>query len=110
PGLGHSRLVLMIASQFDYVRAALRTKTLNHYATVEPRLDAQEGWNAELQKRLRRSVWNSGGCASWYLDEHGRNTVLWPRTTFAFRNLLSQFDAAAYDVTAAAHTPEKVTA
>jgi len=100
-GLGHSSMVLMIESQVGYVRDALRTKALNRYATLEPRLHAQEGWNADLQKRLGRSVWNSGGCASWYLDEHGRNTVLWPRTTFAFRNLLSRFDAAAYDVTAA---------
>jgi len=109
-GLGHSNMVLMIESQVGYVRDALRTKALNHYATLEPRLDVQEGWNADLQKRLGRSVWNSGGCSSWYLDEHGRNTVLWPRTTFAFRNLLSQFDAAAFDVTAAAPSHEKVDA
>ena len=99
--LGHTSMVLMIESQIEYVRDALRTKELNSYATVEPRLAAQESWNADLQKRLGRTVWNSGGCSSWYLDEHGRNTIVWPRTTFTFRNLLSQFDAAAYDVTAA---------
>ena len=43
------------------------------------------------------SVWNTGGCSSWYLDEHGKNTVIWPRTTFAFRQLLGRFDVAAYD-------------
>ena len=43
------------------------------------------------------------------LDEHGRNTVLWPRSTFAFRSLLSSFDAAAYEVTAApADQPEPI--
>jgi hypothetical protein len=47
-------------------------------------------------------VWNTGGCSSWYLDEHGRNTVLWPRTTFKFRELLSRFDVGAYEVRAAA--------
>ncbi len=98
--LGHTSMVLMIESQIEYVRDALRTKELNSYATVEPRLDAQERWNADLQKRLGRTVWNSGGCSSWYLDEQGRNTIVWPRTTFTFRNLLSQFDPAAYDVTA----------
>ncbi len=49
---------------------------------------------------MRRTVWSTGGCASWYLDAHGRNTVLWPRTTVAFRRLLARFDVAAYDVAA----------
>ncbi len=48
---------------------------------------------------MQRTVWNTGGCASWYLDEHGRNTILWPRTTFTFRKLLAEFDPAAYVLT-----------
>jgi cyclohexanone monooxygenase len=81
----------------------------HRYAAVEPRPDAQQAWNDDLQRRMGRTVWNRGGCSSWYLDEHGRNTVLWPRSTFAFRSLLSSFDAAAYEVTAApADQPEPI--
>jgi hypothetical protein len=29
-------------------------------------------------------VWNTGGCASWYLDEHGKNTVLWGGYTWQY--------------------------
>ena len=97
-GLGHSSMVFMIESQLAYIRDAVRTVRAEGLATVEPRLDAQEAWNADLQRRMRRTVWSSGGCASWYLDEHGRNTTLWPRATFTFRRLLSRFDADAYEV------------
>ncbi len=97
-GLGHSSMVFMIESQVAYIRDAVRTVRAEGLATVEPRLDAQEAWNADLQQRMRRTVWSSGGCASWYLDEHGRNTTLWPRATFTFRRLLSRFDADAYEV------------
>ena len=45
---------------------------------------------------MKRTVWTTGGCASWYLDAHGNNTTLWPRTTFAFRGELREFDADAY--------------
>ena len=55
----------------------------------------------EIQRRMKRTVWSTGGCASWYLDAHGNNTTLWPRTTYTFRSLLSRFDVDAYDVEAA---------
>jgi cyclohexanone monooxygenase len=107
-GLGHSSMVFMIESQVAYVVDALRTMRLHGYATVEPTRAAQDAWNADLQRRMRRTVWSTGGCSSWYLDAHGRNTTLWPRTTFAFRRLLARFDPGAYRVEAerAADRPE----
>ena len=33
---------------------------------------------ARPTQKLRDSVWNEGGCASWYLDPNGRNGVWWP--------------------------------
>jgi cyclohexanone monooxygenase len=68
-------------------------------ATVEPTPEAQAAWNSDMQRRMQRTVWSTGGCASWYLDEHGRNTTLWPRTTFAFRGLLRTFDLEKYVAT-----------
>jgi cyclohexanone monooxygenase len=99
--LGHSSMVFMIESQLAYVLDAIAAMRLNRYAAVEPRRDAQDAWNRDLQRRMRRTVWSTGGCASWYLDDHGRNTTLWPRFTFTFRSLLSRFDVDAYDVEAA---------
>jgi cyclohexanone monooxygenase len=81
----------------------------HRYAAVEPRRAAQDAWNRDLQRRMRRTVWSTGGCASWYLDDHGRNTTLWPRATFTFRSLLSRFDVDAYDVEAP-RTDERIPA
>ncbi|MDN5895963.1 MAG: NAD(P)/FAD-dependent oxidoreductase [Nocardioides sp.] len=106
-GLGHSSMVLIIESQIDYIRDAIRTMDAHSYATVEPHLDEQVRWNEDVQRRMGRTVWNSGGCASWYLDAEGRNTTLWPKSTFTFRRLLSRFDVSAYDVTAATETADE---
>ncbi len=62
---------------------------------------AQERWNRDIQRRMKRTVWSAGGCSSWYLDSHGRNVTLWPRTTFKFRQLTRQFDVEQYVVAAA---------
>ncbi|MCW2780957.1 MAG: NAD(P)/FAD-dependent oxidoreductase [Marmoricola sp.] len=98
-GLSHSSMVFIIESQIAYAISALTTMKAKHIASVEPLRAAQEEWNADLQSRMQRTVWNSGGCASWYLDEHGKNTILWPRSTFKFRQLLSTFDIDSYVTT-----------
>ena len=64
--------------------------------TLEVRPEVQEDWNADLQARLRRSVWNTGGCRSWYLDANGRNSVQWPDFTFNFRRRAHRFDPGDY--------------
>jgi cyclohexanone monooxygenase len=97
-GLGHSSMVLMIESQLAYITDALRTMRTQDVATIEPHRSAQDDWNDDIQRRMRRTVWSTGGCSSWYLDAHGKNTTLWPRTTFAFRRLLARFDAENYDL------------
>ena len=61
-----------------------------------------------VQRAMGRTVWTTGGCASWYLDERGRNTTLWPGSTWRFRRHTARFDPAAYRVTAPAPTPEPV--
>ena len=53
-------------------------------ATIEVRADAQDRYNAALERRLDGTVWNTG-CASWYLDRTGRNTTIWPDWTWRFR-------------------------
>ena len=55
----------------------------------------EAAYNADLAARSARTVWQSG-CASWYLDAEGRNTVLWPDLTFRFRALTRRFRPADY--------------
>jgi cyclohexanone monooxygenase len=75
-------------------------------ASAEPRAEVQKAYVDDLQERMRRTVWSTGGCASWYLDDHGRNVTLWPRATFTFRRQLAAFDPEAYDLV----TRDQVTA
>ena len=47
---------------------------------------------------MQRTVWNTGGCTSWYLDANGRNTTVWPGTTAEFRRATRRVDLAEYEV------------
>ena len=45
----------------------------------------QEAFNEEVQRRLRGTVWNAGGCRSYYLDRNGRNSTIYPGSTLELR-------------------------
>jgi cation diffusion facilitator CzcD-associated flavoprotein CzcO len=103
--LGHTSVVLMIEAQIGYVVQALRTLEATGTDAVEVRRPAQEAYNARLQAELAGTVWNAGGCRSWYLDEQGRNYTLWPTHTGTFMRLMRRFDAESYELRAARRVP-----
>jgi cation diffusion facilitator CzcD-associated flavoprotein CzcO len=86
--LGHSSIVYMLESQIHYVMEALRAMG----ERLEVRRDVQDAWNDYVQQRLAGTVWDTGGCSSWYLDANGRDSVMWPDFTFRYRRRVSQFD------------------
>ncbi|WP_432975871.1 flavin-containing monooxygenase [Dactylosporangium sp. CA-233914] len=100
-GLGHNSVVLMIEAQIAYVLSALDTMRRKGLRAVEPRPEAQARFVAALDKRTATTVWMTGGCSSWYIDATGRNSTMWPGSSWAYRLRLRRFDPAAYrEVTA----------
>jgi cation diffusion facilitator CzcD-associated flavoprotein CzcO len=106
-GLGHNSMVYMIESHIQYVLDALRTMDRHGIDVVEVRSDKQENYNAAIQRRMKRTVWTTGGCASWYIDANGRNTTLWPGFTWRFRQLTRRFDVSAYTARARTRAPAR---
>ena len=95
-GLGHNSIVYMIESQIAYVLAGLRAMARAGVSVVEVRPEVQDAFNRRMQDDMAGTVWTAGGCASWYLDSGGRNTTLWPRSTWAFRRATRRFRLADY--------------
>ncbi len=93
-GQGHTSVILFAEAQARYLAGLVRATRGS--GAVEPRKDVQDRWNADLQRRLAPTVWNSGGCRSWYLDDHGRNTVLWPSFAESYRRRLAEVDLSDY--------------
>ena len=95
--LGHNSVILMIEAQIKYILNALRHLQQHRLQTIEIRPEPQQQYNKKLQRRLRDSVWNDGGCGSWYLHpESGLNTTLWPGFTWQYRQMMKRFDADNY--------------
>jgi len=87
-GLGHNSVVLMIEIQVRHVLDcldALRRAAPAGARAIEVRPEAQARFLARIRARMRDSIWQAGGCTSWYLDANGHNTTLWPDSVLAYR-------------------------
>jgi hypothetical protein len=45
---------------------------------VEVKRSAEEAYTKDIQTQLKKTVWMSGGCNSWYFDEEGWNSTVLP--------------------------------
>ena len=92
-GLGHSSVVLMTEAQVAYLTPAVASGMV---LEVDPH--RQEEYRELIDQRLSTTVWQQGGCHSWYQNGHGRNVALWPGSTHGFARLMRRFDRDAYRI------------
>jgi cation diffusion facilitator CzcD-associated flavoprotein CzcO len=98
-GLGHTSVIYMLEAQIEHVLSALRYMERHGVAAMEPRPEAQASYVADVDMRMRGTVWTAGGCRSWYLDKTGRNSTLWPLPSYLFRRRVSRLVPGEYLLT-----------
>ncbi len=83
-GLGHNSIIFMIEAQVNYAMHCLEEMDKRKAGAICVTTQAEQDYNAEIQRQLKNMVWTAGGCTSWYLDEHGNNNTLWPGFTWKY--------------------------
>ncbi|MDV6013768.1 NAD(P)/FAD-dependent oxidoreductase [Haloechinothrix sp. LS1_15] len=95
-GTGHSSAFSVLESQLDLTMDAIHRVLAHGWSSVDVRREVQDTFNDEVQRALQGTVYNSGGCSSYYLDVNGRNSFNWPWSTGALRRRVGTFDPADY--------------
>jgi cation diffusion facilitator CzcD-associated flavoprotein CzcO len=93
---GYNSIIFTTEAHVNYAVECVKEMDRHGLRTVEVRPDVYERFNRETEKRLSASVWNKGGCASWYLDSNGRNGVWWPGFTWRLWQKTRRFDTGDY--------------
>jgi cation diffusion facilitator CzcD-associated flavoprotein CzcO len=93
---GYNSIIFTTEAHVNYVIQCLREMDARGLRTVEVRPDVYDAFSRATDERLSASVWNRGGCASWYLDENGRNGVWWPGFTWRLWQRTRRFDPSEY--------------
>jgi cation diffusion facilitator CzcD-associated flavoprotein CzcO len=88
-GVGHTSVVLLAEAQIEHVLELSLALAQRGATAVEPSMAAQTQYISWIDRRLATTVWNRGGCSSWYLDRTGRNSTIWPDGIRAFRRRVS---------------------
>jgi cation diffusion facilitator CzcD-associated flavoprotein CzcO len=95
-GSGHGSVVWKAESQTTYVIDALRVMRERNLSSFEVLPETQDRYMRWVDEDLDATVWARGGCRSWYLDDGGRPSLMWPRTMWSFGRMLRHFDAEHY--------------
>lgn len=101
-GGGNQSIVFMIEAQARYIRQCVEQLRRTSTTRIEVRASTQHEFNRRLHAKLAGTVWNSGGCNSWYLDEHGLNRAAWPGSSVSYWRTMRHLDPGHYDLTVAA--------
>ncbi|MQA60732.1 MAG: NAD(P)-binding protein [Actinophytocola sp.] len=83
-GLGHMSVVFMIESQARYVIDAIKLAERHDAAAIDVRPEVQQEFQGDIQRKLAKGIWTTGGCTSWYLDARGVNRTIWPGFTWRY--------------------------
>lgn len=98
-GNGHGSATTLIELISDYIVRGIETAEAAGARSIEVREHVARVWNARVQDALRGTVWNDGGCSSYYIDANGINSAIYPWTTVEFARETAKFDATDYTLT-----------
>ncbi|MFT5575989.1 MAG: cation diffusion facilitator CzcD-associated flavoprotein CzcO [Bermanella sp.] len=94
--LGHNSIVLMVESQANYIGTCIKDMAAKGGQSMTVIDEFEQGYNEELQRRLRATVWNSL-TESWYKDGT-RITNNWAGSAWEYMRRLKRVDWAAFKV------------
>ncbi|MFE3544398.1 flavin-containing monooxygenase [Nocardia sp. NPDC059177] len=98
-GTGHSSAFAILEAQVEFLVAAVTTARRRGWSALDVRPEVQAGYVEQVQAALAGTVYNAGGCQSYYLDANGRNSFSWPWSTGELTTRVSSFDPADFTVT-----------
>ena len=87
-------------AQVGYIVDALVRMKQQRIQRIEIKPNVLAYHNAKVQTHLQTTVFNRGGCKSYYLDANGRNFAAWPWSLNQLKQRLKHADLSHYDTVA----------
>jgi cation diffusion facilitator CzcD-associated flavoprotein CzcO len=89
-GIGHTSAIFVIESQMKYIMKLLHYAKQQQAQAVEVTAQAEAEYTTMVHHEMRKTVWHSGGCNSWYKSKSGHVIAMFPGFSFVYRLLASR--------------------
>jgi len=93
-GIGHTSALFVIESQMKYIMSSITKVSKLKQRTVEVTPQAEQHYTDLIHHEMARTVWQTGGCNSWYKSRSGKVIAMFPGFSFTFRRWASNFKKA----------------
>ncbi|MDR7015213.1 NAD(P)/FAD-dependent oxidoreductase [Acinetobacter sp. 3657] len=97
--LVYDSFIGLAEAQLDYIVDGLLKIKEQNIGKLNIKSDVIKKHNELVQKHLKTTVFNAGGCKSYYLDANGRNFAAWPWSLKKLKQRLKHMDLNDYEVT-----------
>lgn len=86
--IGNFSFLRTAETQIGYVVQLVMLLARGRYREIEPTQGATDAFNAGMKDAMRKTVWVTGGCSSWYFDRQGE-VASWPWSYSRFQSELA---------------------
>lgn len=93
-GIGHTSAIFVIEAQMEYIRRAIQAVRTRQGQSIEVKPQAEADYTAMVHREMKQTVWQAGGCHSWYQSKSGHVIAMFPGFSFTFRQLAKRFKPA----------------
>jgi cation diffusion facilitator CzcD-associated flavoprotein CzcO len=90
-GIGHTSAIFVIEAQMEYIRRAIQAVQQKGAKTIEVKPQAEADYTTMIHREMKQTVWQSGGCTSWYKSKSGHVIAMFPGFSFTFRQMAKAF-------------------
>ncbi|GAA1394380.1 NAD(P)/FAD-dependent oxidoreductase [Pseudonocardia kongjuensis] len=82
---GASSTLLFSEAQARYVADAVCRMADEGIRSIDVRPEIERRWTERIRRRSARTVYETGGCSSYYQNDDGVNVVMWPANTAEYQ-------------------------
>jgi len=90
-GIGHTSALFIIESQMYYIMQAIEAVRSRPQGVIEVKPEAEQRYTSLVHKEMAKTVWQRGGCDSWYKSKSGKVIAMFPGFSFTYRRWAKNF-------------------